>query len=73
MFEFQVFYCVRNTIYPYTIPYLFQSGQFQYRSILQALVTIYRGEGLKGEFCFDFSGTDSVLHRPSFWQISLYL
>jgi len=39
----------------------FESGQFQYRGVIQALVSIYKGEGLKGLF----SGTSATLLRDA--------
>lgn len=39
----------------------FESGQFKYKGVAQALVTIYRGEGLKGLF----SGLSATLLRDA--------
>lgn len=38
-----------------------QSGQYQYRGVLQALVTIYHGEGMRGLF----SGLSATLLRDA--------
>ena len=40
---------------------LFQSGQFAYRGVLQALVTIHRTEGVRGLF----SGLSATLLRDA--------
>lgn len=50
------------TMLPFTVVKTrFESGQFQYRSVAQALVTIYRLEGLKGLF----SGLSATLLRDA--------
>lgn len=50
------------SILPFTvIKTRFESGQFQYRGVSQALVTIYRLEGLKGLF----SGLSATLMRDA--------
>lgn len=58
--------CARSvsgfTMLPFTVVKTrFESGQFHYRSVAQALVTIYRGEGLRGLF----SGLSATLLRDA--------